>query len=766
MPESRVSQADHDHLDLLCNVGDLAARLAGSPDVASFLDQIVQLVGEHLHSDVCSIYLYDEGTDELVLRATRGLNPESVGEVRLKTGEGLVGMSLKELRPICEHCASSSPHFKAVSGINEEPYESFLAVPILKGIERIGVLVIQRSGHDPFTEDDVRALRATASQLATATETARLLMGLQSAPGRPDTPAKDTPEPRGMVRGRAASPGFARGPAAVLDTARTRRLLAGRFPSEDYTLEDFQAALDRTAEQLQHLQQRLEERLPEMASLIFDAHLMMLKDPSFVGEITSAIESGTSPPRAVLQVGRSYMEMLGASDHAYIREKAQDIEDLLKRLLLNLTGAGDGGPEPPAGSVVIARELHPSDILKLATSGAAGVALVRGGLTSHVSILARSLRLPLVLVNDRSLLSLEAGTDVLIDAEVGNVYVQPSSEVLEAFDAARAARRDVAEAAAEARPETTTADGERIHLRANINLLSDLALAREVRAEGVGLYRSEFPFLIRASLPSEEEQYVIYRRLIEGAEGGVVTFRTLDLGGDKLLAYYDASPDANPALGLRSVRFTLRHRDVFTQQLRAILRAAADHEPLRIMFPMISSLEEFREARGVLDACIDELRSEGLPCHPAPEVGIMVEVPSAVAIIDELAAEAAFLSIGTNDLTQFMLAVDRTNEKVAPYFAPHHPAVLRAMQAVAEAGRRHGAEVSVCGEVAHEPAYAPFLVGIGVGSLSLDPQSLPDVQKRIAAVRADEARRLAESVLAEPTARGTAERLGLAAGSD
>jgi phosphotransferase system enzyme I (PtsP) len=314
--------------------------------------------------------------------------------------------------------------------------------------------------------------------------------------------------------------------------------------------------------------------------------------------------------------------------------------------------------------------------------------------------------------------------------------------------------------AGEVTETTATADGQRVRLLANVNLLSDLPLARQVKAEGIGLYRSEFPFLVRSTLPSEEEQLVIYSQLVRESPSPLVTFRTLDLGGDKLLAYYDSSGEENPQMGLRSIRFSFRHRDVFEQQLRAILRAAEGID-LRIMFPMISSVEDFLKARDITRRCIEDLREEGVDCHRSPEIGMMVEVPSAVALIDVLAEEADFLCIGTNDLTQFLLAVDRTNEKVAEYYTSCHPAVLRALKRVTEVCIAAGKHVSVCGEMAHERDFLPFLLGIGIRSLSVDPQFLPEIQQSIAALSVEQCRLHAEAVLAERTVMGIARRMHL-----
>jgi phosphotransferase system enzyme I (PtsP) len=302
-----------------------------------------------------------------------------------------------------------------------------------------------------------------------------------------------------------------------------------------------------------------------------------------------------------------------------------------------------------------------------------------------------------------------------------------------------------------------TLDGTRIRLLANINLLRDLSLACRLKAEGVGLYRSEFPFLIRSSIPSEEEQYGVYRRLFNEMPGELATIRTLDLGGDKLLAYSKASRESNPDLGLKAIRFSLRYPDLFRQQLRAILRAAADISDLRIMFPMISSLDEFKEAKNAVCDCLMYLKNKKFPHHNKPLVGAMIEVPAVLAIIENLAAEADFLSIGTNDFVQYMLAADRSNNTVADYYQPWHPAVLRGLAKIASAAQQIGKELSVCGELAHEIDYIPFLLGIGIRVFSIYPKFLPLIQKEVAKLKIKDVELYAAGLLGQSTIKGVRE---------
>ncbi len=295
--------------------------------------------------------------------------------------------------------------------------------------------------------------------------------------------------------------------------------------------------------------------------------------------------------------------------------------------------------------------------------------------------------------------------------------------------------------------KTLLLDGQPVTLLANINLLSELDLALDLKAEGVGLYRTEFPFLIRQTLPSEDEQFSVYTKLFKRMSSHDVTIRTLDAGGDKVLAYFDDAGEPNPALGLRSTRLTLRYREIFDQQIRAILRAGANASSMRIMFPMISSLDEFVEAKQSVLKCVDDLRNEGITLSTAPAVGMMVELPAVLEIIDELAHEADFFSIGTNDFIQYMLAADRTNDRVSEYYCPHHPAVLRGLRRIADAAIRHNIPCAVCGEMAHDIRYIPFFIGIGIQRLSIDPHYLPEVQKCIMTYSTETAEKYAAQLL-------------------
>ncbi|MGA1841314.1 MAG: phosphoenolpyruvate--protein phosphotransferase [bacterium] len=734
-----------DHVQLIYDIGELSGIFATSASIETILQKIVEMVAKHMKADVCSIYLYNEEKEELILKATKGLNPDSIDNVRLKLGEGIAGFALKGPMPICERIGSEHPKYKFFPGIFEERYEAFLAVPILRGITKIGVLIVQREKKVCFKKHDILAMRAVSSQLAAIIENARLLMKLN--PRIQKTTYHDPLKDKKLIKAKVASEGFAYSDATVLDNEKAFDLLLNMTFDREFTMEDFENALRLSETQLEVLQEQVEEKLSDVASLIFTAHLMILKDKGFVGKMKSLIMEGESPPLVVRNVAREYIDMFSQNPSPYIREKVQDIKDLVLRIMRNLV-SGSKEIGDCKEKVVVAGDLFPSDILKLSSERVKGIILVTGGVTSHLSILARSLQIPLVIAENSSLLEIPENTKILLDAEVGNIYINPSDEIVARFRERNEARLKLIDHKRLMHPNAKTRDGKEIRLMANINLLTDLKLACELQADGIGLYRSEFPFLIRSDFPTEEEQFVVYHKLIEGMPEKEITFRTLDIGGDKVLSYYQNTKEQNPFLGMRSIRFSLQNKDIFKQQIRAMLRAGA-RARIKIMFPMISSLDEFLEAKGTILNCVKELQREGIDHNKRPQVGMMIEIPSVIDIIDDFAREADFFSIGTNDFVQYMLAVDRTNEKVALLYLPYHPSILRSIKKVADTANANEIEVSVCGDMAHDEGLIPFLLGIGIRIFSLEPMYLPKIRKVISGIGLNEAKRLSDRLLKE-----------------
>lgn len=751
-----------DNVQLICSIAELTPAFDESVSLHDFLQRVVSTVAEHMKATVCSIYLYDESANELVLSATYGLAASAIGNVRMKLGEGITGRAMRELRPIRVDRGEQSPFFKFFPGIREEGQHAFLAVPIIRGLVRVGVLVIQHTEAGYFDSNDVGALTAIASQLAGAIENARLLMTLrtQSSETQARPPVDEEEASVRFVRGDPGAPGVGLGPVKNLEGLFAASLETHLPPGDagHHSLADFLEAVRRTEQQLETLQQQMEEMQADIsAGLVFSAHLLMLKDPAFVGRMQELIETGEAPCEAIVQTVRHYLRVFAESPLPQLQEKVQDIRDLGHRLLSNLLGDRSVQTDS-VGHIVIADDVLPSELVKLKIERAEGIVLTGGGVTAHVAILARSLDIPVVVHAGKLPPAILACKQMLIDGSQGHIFPDPDQRVVDSYRSLL--ERKGEEGAVYPEPVVTrTACGNTINLLANINLLSEVRMARQTGAQGVGLYRSEFPFMIRNSFPSEEEQYRIYLRILEEMEGLPVIFRTLDIGGDKALSYFSAGKEDNPFLGLRAIRFSLRYRDIFSEQLRALLRAGAGRE-LRIMFPMVSSLEDLDEARNIVQQCLRSLRKEQKEHNPAPLLGLMIEIPAAVELADELAAEADFLSVGSNDLTQYVLAADRTNQSMAEYYCPYHPAVLRCLKRVADAAIRHGKPLSVCGEIANNPKLIPFLLGIGIRSLSMDPRLIASVRTCVEGIHLDACVPLAERALELSRLHDLAAHLG------
>ncbi len=565
---------------------------------------------------------------------------------------------------------------------------------------------------------------------------------------------------RRFIKGQSAADGVVMG-AAVVNSAGGGAGGNQLDACTIYTLDHFLRAVQQTRAQLVRFQQSLQERVLESVSQIFAAHLAILQDPEFTGRIRARIETGTPVVESINGIRDEYAAVFSQSPNAILREKVLDLTDLANRILWNL--AHPETAESTAdyqGKILIMSSLFPSDILRLVAQKTEGIILTGGGVTAHISVLARSLEVPMVLADAALLGDVAPGTPLLLDAHQGSIYVNPDATVLAGYKTLLETRGKALPGERDVLPTTYTKDGRRIRLLAAVGLVSEARIARELRAEGIGLYRSEMPFLIRNGFPTEDEQYDVYRRVMREMDGSDIVFRTLDIGGDKILRYFPAREESNPFLGLRGIRFTFRHQEIFDTQVRALLRAGFDR-PVKILFPLVPSVDSFLYAKRIVQSLADDLKSRNVPHQSAPEIGAMVELPCAVGIADELAAEADFLSIGTNDLVQYMLAIDRTNEQMAEWYVPWHPAILRAIDAVVQAAQEHGKPVSLCGDMAGTLELIPVLVGMGITALTVPPRKIPQVQKAVMGIDAEEAKRLAKKVLESGTVAGAARLIGV-----
>ena len=554
-----------------------------------------------------------------------------------------------------------------------------------------------------------------------------------------------------MLRGIPVSQGVSRSRVVVLDRTRIDPAKWGILESDPAGEQDrLQASLMETRRQILAVQERLREALGAKEAQIFDAHLLVLEDPMLIEEATRFIrEDLVTAEFALHKASEKYAEALGKVDDSYLSERAADIRDVAQRVLADLmdqalcTGLADL-TEP---CVVVAHDLTPSDTAMMDPAMVLGFATEVGSRTSHTAILARSLRIPAVLGLGEAISELHTGESVLLDGFNGFVVIDPSEQTL--FEYGQLVDRQTSiEKSLEVIHDDAaeTRDGHRIILSANIERAADVESVLQCGAIGVGLFRTEFLFINRSDLPNEEEQFAAYRKVTESLAPDPVIIRTLDLGGDKLLSHVNVAEEMNPFLGWRAIRLCLQEKDLFRTQLRAILRASVFGN-LKIMYPMISGVEELEAANVLLDECREQLRDEGVAFAEDVEIGVMIETPSAAMIADSLARRVKFFSIGTNDLIQYALAVDRLNEKIAHLYEPTHPGILRLIKATVDAGQAHGIWTGICGEMAGDLAAVPLLLGLGVSELSVTPSMVPRVKMLICSIEMSEARKLAEFAL-------------------
>ena len=540
-----------------------------------------------------------------------------------------------------------------------------------------------------------------------------------------------------LFHGFPASPGICRGRVLVFGAAHTDFHEIDPIPiaasDVDAEVARFQSAIEKTKSEIKTIQDRMRKTIEKRDAKIFDAHLLIVGDKLIHKEVISRIKNGLcNAQSSFLLTIQKYLDAISGTNDTYLNERAGDIRDIANRILRNLNGDKDGGPSLdnlPENTVVIAHDLTPSDTAMLDRRNILGFAIETGSKTCHTSILARSLRIPAV-VGMRNIAGKFAnGDEVIVDGFLGMVIRNPSRETL-AFYREKISRKDELYSVLmkESSRAAETTDGYRVKLCANIEGADDLEEVFRCGAEGVGLFRTEYLFMNTPVAPDEETQFKIYSKLLRAMHGRAVTIRTVDLGGDKLdFASASAGREPNPFLGLRAIRLCHEKPQLIRTQLRALLRAGVEGD-LRIMFPMVSSLSEIEELLSIRDEVIEELKSENIPFDPKVRIGAMIEIPSACLIADALAAKVDFFSIGSNDLVQYTLAVDRLNERVAYLYRPSHPAVMELIRLTVAAAKKHRIPVCVCGEIAADPRFTPILLGLGVLELSMSPNAIAEVR--------------------------------------
>ena len=711
--------------------------MAGAGPAQSKLDMVVRIIARSMVAEVCSIYLR-RASGDMELFATEGLSPEAVHVTRMKPGEGLVGEIMRNAAPLALADAPSHPGFSYRPETGEDPYHAFLGVPLLRGGRPVGVLVVQNRTERVYTEDETEDLQIIAMVLAEMVAQGELLgeaelKDVEIAPHRPE-----------RLRGVRLAEGLAYG-VAVLHEAPVapEQLLADDVPREEQRLTTAIAALQAQIDEMMEGQHGIVGASYE----VLEAYSLLARSQSWNHSLEEAVRSGLTAEAAVERVRSEHRARMGQARDPYLRERLHDLEDLNDRLLRHLSGEAHGARKLPDNAVLIARNLGPADLLEYDRNKLRGILLEEGSAASHAAIVARALDIPCVGRLEGLRDRVSEGDPVIVDAETGEAYLRPRGDVVDAIQARMQVRAQLrAEFARLRDTPPVTKDGQHIHLLMNAGLEIDIEILQATGAEGIGLFRTEFQFMVAEELPRINAQTQLYARIIDGAGEMPVTFRTLDLGGDKVLPYLQADLEDNPAMGWRAVRMGLDRPALLRLQLRALISAARGRD-MRIMFPLIASVDEFRAARALVDEEVAWALRRGRPEPRRLLVGAMIEAPSLVWHLDALLSMTDFVSVGTNDLMQYMFAADRGNPRVSDRYDPLSPPALRALKAICDACTETGTPVSVCGEMAGRPLEAFALIGLGYERLSMPPAGIGPVKRMVLSCDRQAARRGMASLL-------------------
>lgn len=727
--------------NMLAMLRSISQEVNAARDLPASLSIIVQRVRAAMHSHVCSVYLYNPDSDRYVLMATEGLNKRAIGKVSMGSHEGLVGLVGSRAETLSLEDAMSHPRFLYFAETGEERYASFLGTPIIHHRQVMGVLVVQQKERRQFDEGDEAFLITMSAQLsgviahAESTGSIRGLgkhgKGIQAA----------------RFSGVPGAPGAALGKAVVVlppaDLEAVPDKATDDIASELILLDN---AFNAVRDEVRTLSTRLAKRLLPQEQALFDVYLMLLDDNALAGDVRRLVKSGQWAQGALRQVIDKNLQRFERMDDDYLSERAADIKDLGRRLLSQLQQAHQQSLEYPDNCILVSEELSPGMLGEVPPGKLAGLVAVSGSRNSHAAILARAMGIPTVVgAQDLPYTRLD-GIELIVDGYHGDIYTNPGLQLRQQYQRVIEEEQQISRDLDSLRQlPCLTSDGHALTLQANTGLMADVARARERGAEGVGLYRSEVAFMGHSRFPSESEQVVLYREQLQAFHPMPVTMRTLDIGGDKPLSYFPIS-EANPYLGWRGIRVSLDHPEIFSLQVRAMIRASERLDNLRILLPMVSTVQELEEAQYHIYRVWHELVDEGYQVL-MPPVGVMIEVPAAVYQATELAELADFLSVGSNDLTQYLLAVDRNNARVASLYDYLHPAVLLALQQVVTAAHSRGKPASICGEMAGDPLASLLLMAMGFDSLSMNATHLPRVKWLLRQMSLQQAQTLLQEVL-------------------
>lgn len=709
-------------MTMLSTLRHIVQEVNTAKDLDQALGIIVRRVKEAMAIEACTVYLADDENNQYVLMATDGLNPASVGRVRLGRNEGLVGLIGERQQPLNLNNAANHPSYRYFPEKGEEHYRAFLGAPIIHFGKVLGVLVIQQTAERLFNDTEVDFLVTIAAQLAGAIEHAAIRDIRRFS--------NQHREKTYFFQGIPGAPGIAIGtiklayPLADLDSVPDWEVSNQDISAQEAV---FRMAVTTVQEELCLTRERMSGALPAEELALFDAYVMLLDSDDLVSETIRRIREGNWAAAALRDTINTYARLFEGMEDAYLRARAEDIRDLGCRVLARLQSPGRIQVEYPQQCVLVGDNVSITQIAEVPIEHLIGIVSQRGSALSHTAILARALGIPAVMGLGDSPIDLLEGSQIVVDGYQGRVYIQPSNTILNEYQRLLKEEQDLFTELIEFRDlPSETPDGVRLVLCVKAGLLADIIPARNSGADGVGLYRTEFAFMVRQTFPDEEEQYRIYREVLESFAPKPVVMRTLDVGGDKPLPYFPIE-EHNPFLGWRGIRITLDHPEIFLTQLRAMLRANTGLNNLHLLLPMITGVDQVDKAIRLLERAHHELAEENR-LSVRPPLGVMIETPAAIYQLANLARRVDFFSIGTNDLAQYLLAVDRDNARVAHLYDSLHPAVIHAVLEVIRESHRQDKPIGLCGEMADDPAAAILLLGMGIDNLSTTASSLSRIK--------------------------------------
>ena len=709
-------------INLIETLRGIVQGVANARDLNTAMQLLVVRLKNAMNVGVCTVYLNDPQGQRFMLMASDGLNRQSVGKSYLKYGQGLVGLVAERAEPVNTDDAPGHPNYQYLNETGEDRYFSFLGVPIMHQRKVLGVLVVQQSTPRAFDDAEVSLLMTLSAQMASVISHAQAV-GAQGAWAW-QTLAEDR-----RFSGIGASPGVAIGTAHVIpshDLAAVPNTQSDDPPAEEAR---FVEALGEVKASLGLTGDRLADRVPMEERALFDAYLRMLDDDALAGEVLGRIRSGQGAAGAIARVAHALSKRFDAMDDAYLRDRGSDVRDLGRRLIAALQ-TQHVDIEWPDKVIVVADELTPAVLGDVPRDKLVGLLAVRGSASSHVAILARSMGVPCVVGAVDLPIAMLHGLELAVDGYRHLAVVNPGRFTRVAYQLVKREESQIErELDKLGDSPAVTPDSHHLPLLVNMGAGSDSLTGLAGVSEGCGLSRTEIPFMLESSFPTEAAQTQAYRAELQAFAPKPVTMRTLDIGGDKALPYFPIN-EANPFLGWRGIRVSLDHPELFMAQVRAMIAASEDLDNLQIMLPMVSQVSELDEARDMIHRAWQELVSEGKRVN-LPKLGVMIEVPATIYQIPEISRRVDFVSVGSNDLTQYLLAVDRDNTQVADLYDSFHPSVLRALTAIAAGSKASRIQVSICGEMAGDPMAAPLLLAMGYDSLSMSVTQLKRVKRII-----------------------------------